>query len=219
MNRSRSVGIALVLASVCALVLAGCQNSQVSQLQSELNSTKTQLAQSQQQVSQLQQQLTAAQAASATAAASGSATSAPAPAVKPKAPVSFKQFAYVKKAAKPGGSAILVTVDYAEYLTGKAAAAAATAHGDESPPPNDYYIVNDNHLLRKFPVKPGISVSVVVNPDGTSDPSGHLMPLSKWYAVFNGSANPDQQMELKAGGYWLTVKNGTVVAMKQQYTP
>ena len=73
----------------------------------------------------------------------------------------------------------VITADYAQMLSGDAAAAAATAHGDESPPPNDYYIVNDNKKLRKLPVRPGISVTVTTNSDGTSDPTGHAVTFAR----------------------------------------
>ena len=67
--------------------------------------------------------------------------------------VTGKRFGYIKKIETKGGK-VYVTMDQAEFLTGKAAADAATAHGDESPPPNDYYIVNDNSKLRTYPVSP-----------------------------------------------------------------
>ena len=77
------------------------------------------------------------------------------------------------------GSAPVIVADYAQMLTGAEAAAAASAAGDESPPPNDYYIVNANKALRKLKVKPGISVNVATNDDGTSDPNGHTVTFAE----------------------------------------
>jgi len=108
-----------------------------------------------------------------------------------------------------------VTLDYIQFLTGDEAAAAATAAGEESPPPNDYFIVNENPRLREFPIKPGISVPVVYNPDGLSDPSGTMLTLSAWLAGVTG-ATADYYT---ANFYWVDVANGTVVGLEQQYLP
>jgi len=91
-------------------------------------------------------------ATSTTTPGSENPTATPSPTPKPKpAPVTGKRFGYIRKFETKSGT-VYVTMDQAEFLTGKAAAAAATAHGDESPPPNDYYIVNDNRQLRTFPI-------------------------------------------------------------------
>ena len=88
--------------------------------------------------------------------------------------------------------------------------------GDESPPPNDYYIVNDNKLRRKLPVKPGTRVTLTTNPDGTSDPTGHEVTFESWASEF---AAPVPRTGLRASPYWITVKDGTVIKIEQQYLP
>src|SRR5690606_9602937 len=45
-----------------------------------------------------------------------------------------------------------VTVDVVQFLTGDAAASAAAEDGGEVPPPNDYWVRNENDLLRTLPV-------------------------------------------------------------------
>lgn len=106
-------------------------------------------------------------------------------------------------------------VDYIQFLTGDEAAAAAAAHGDESPPPNDYYIVNENARLRRFAVQDGISVNVVVNDDGSSEPGGRTMPLSDWVVRLEGPAAE----AFRAGFHWLTVSGETIMTIEQQYLP
>lgn len=110
-----------------------------------------------------------------------------------------------------------VSVDFVLFLTGWEAADAAAARGDESPPPNDYYIVNDTTTVREFPVQSGIDVQVVVNPDGTTDPEGHDLPLDDWIAAITG---PDASLYL-ANAYWLsfTGTDNTITAIEAQWVP
>lgn len=110
---------------------------------------------------------------------------------------------------------VYLEVDYIQFLTGDEAAAAAAARGDESPPPNDYYIVNENARLRRFAVQDGISVNVVVNDDGTSEPGGRTMPLSDWILRLEG---PTAEAFM-SGFYWLTVSGETITTIEQQYLP
>jgi Tfp pilus assembly protein PilX len=130
--------------------------------------------------------------------------------------VTVKQLAFIKKVAQTSVRPV-ITADYATMLTGKAAAKAATAHGEESPPPNDYYIVNDNKLLRKLPVKAGIAVTVTNNDDGTSDPTGHTITFAKWAATY--AAPDDTNASLREAPYWITIKNGVVTKIAEQYLP
>jgi type II secretory pathway pseudopilin PulG len=162
---------------------------------------------------------------------SASEDTTPAPAVEPTAtapeepvatppstpsePVVEKQPAIVKSTRSSGGKKYL-TLDYIQFLGGAEAAAAALAHGDESPPPNDYYIVNDNPKLREFPIQPGITVRVVMNDDGTvGDPGGYAMSLADWLAKITGPT----KAPFLANFYWVTITDGTITAIEQQYLP
>ena len=127
-----------------------------------------------------------------------------------------KQFTFIKDVIIKGGKAT-VSADFAQFLTGKAAADSATAHGDESPPPNDYYIANDNKKLRSLPVKPGIKVMLTALDDGTSDPEGYKVSVEKWAGYY---AAPTQDTGSITGGpYWITITDGVVTAIAEQYTP
>ena len=66
-------------------------------------------------------------------------------------------------------------------------------------------------------MKSGISVNVTTNDDGTSDPNGHTVTFADWAANF---AAPTAENEgVRTAPYWIRVKGGTVVKIKQQYLP
>jgi len=206
------LGIAIVGVSGCS-----GQRASTATLQAELDAANAEKQAAVDKAAAAQQELDAlkaSQSASASAeatkpAGSSSGTSTPAKVV------TVKQFSFVTKVTE--GSTNKITADYAQMLTGKAAAKAATAHGDESPPPNDYYIVNDNKMLRKLSVKGGIKVTVTSNADGTADPSGHTVSFAKWASYYSA---PDEGNDtIRTAPYWLTIKNGVVTAISQQYLP
>ncbi|MBN1192499.1 MAG: hypothetical protein JXA36_02225 [Coriobacteriia bacterium] len=125
-----------------------------------------------------------------------------------------QQATKVLSVASSGGSYTL-KADYVLFLTGGEAADAAFAHGDESPPPNDYYIVNDNTMIRDLPIAADATVRVVTNNDGTSNPTGYSMTLASWVSALSGpNANA-----FKSGIYWISLTNGYVVSIEQLYLP
>jgi hypothetical protein len=152
-------------------------------------------------------------------AARSSATSTPAetetqgntvPSAKPT-----RQFAFIEslKAGDPGS----LVADYAQYLVGAAAAKAAAAAGEESPPPNDYYVVNDNPKLRTLAVSPSAKVVLVSRPGEGSDAAGYpsdVETLAKWLADKGW-----ESASLRSNGYWLTIENGLVTGIEEQYAP
>lgn len=136
------------------------------------------------------------------------------PATDEAAPTVEKQPGIIKQVTEAGGRYRL-RIDYIQFLTGDEAADAATAAGDESPPPNDYYIVNENPRIREFPIASGIDVTVVFNDDETSAVDGRTMPLADWADAFN-----DVHIgAYKANFYWVTITDGTVTAIEQQFLP
>lgn len=133
----------------------------------------------------------------------------------PPATASGREFCYVREVVNETGTT-MITVDYAQFLTGADAAAAATARGDESPPPNDYYIVNENPLLRTFPVRAGITVTLHHgNPSGNMEP--YTVVLGQWQDFFVGMS-PGMEV-VRDIPYWITLKNGEVTAIEELYLP
>jgi hypothetical protein len=124
-------------------------------------------------------------------------------------------FCYMTSAKWEGDQPEL-TVDYAQMLSGAEAAAAATAAGDDSPPPNDYYIVNQNPKLRTFPADAGMTVRMTSSAQGTQ-PEGYDMPFGQWYDAFSGMSGSFPS--IRDVPYWITIENGTIVMIEEQYLP
>jgi hypothetical protein len=114
--------------------------------------------------------------------------------------------AYIHFVDVPGRT---ITVDVIQVLTGDEADRAYEARtGDAGRVPNDYFIVNQSPRLRTLPVADDVVVSLVrlsedQSPD--SDP-GTFAELPRW--VGRG-----------ANHFRITVEDGTVTAIDEQYTP
>lgn len=109
-----------------------------------------------------------------------------------------------------GASTDAFEFDLACWFSGEPANAAATADGEESPPPNDYYIRNANETLRREPVASG-SISVAWIPDfGTAATTD--ITYTQWLSErdFGQTYVPP---------VWITVKNGAVVDIVEQWLP
>lgn len=142
-------------------------------------------------------------------------TAAESPSSTESAAKPSKEFAFISKATN--GSKPTIVADYAQMLTGAAAAAAATADGEESPPPNDYYISNTNTKLRTLKVKKGVKVKLLSQTDGTINTDGYTVPFATWAGYF---ASPTaNNAAIRGVPYWLTIEDGTVTAIEEQYLP
>jgi hypothetical protein len=105
-----------------------------------------------------------------------------------------------------------ITFDLVQFYTGAAAVKAATEDNQESPPPNDYYIRNTNPRLRTLPVRSAAPVTVNVlaaeqTGSSTKDVPVTLTKLASW---FPNPSNPT---------FWITVRDGEVTRIAQQYLP
>jgi hypothetical protein len=114
------------------------------------------------------------------------------------------------KTVDPGGQEI--TFDLIQFFTGDAATRAAAEDGEESPPPNDYYIRNVNSRLRTLPVQDGapITVNVLAAQETGSSTKDVPVTLDKLAGYFpNSGTSP----------FWITVAQGQVTRMEQQFLP
>lgn len=112
-------------------------------------------------------------------------------------------FGYVTDATETS-----VTFDLACWFSGSAAADAAAEDGEESPPPNDYYIRNQNEMLREVPVASGTFVTWLP----TGDPAdATTTSYEEWLAE-----RPDR---FYLPGVWLEITAGQVVLIDEQYVP
>ena len=120
-----------------------------------------------------------------------------------------KHFGYVQKVFTSGGD-IRITIDYALFLTGKAAQQAAKAH--HAVVENDYYVVNDNPMLRTFRL--GSSATIGYQETGGSSSLTWISPNAfeaKWAAPA-GTA-------VRYNGYWIWLDKGVVTKMSEQFVP
>ena len=141
--------------------------------------------------------------APSTTAAAGPATTEPAELTDGRHP------AYIKSVDAAGQT---VTFDLIQFFTGEAATKAAAEDGEESPPPNDYYIRNVNSRLRTLPVKAGAPITVNVLAAQATGSATKDVPvtLEKLASYFPNSGTPP---------FWITVEQGQITEMAQQFLP
>jgi hypothetical protein len=106
--------------------------------------------------------------------------------------------------------------DLAYFLTGEEANQAAADRGLETPVPNDYFIVNDNPKLRLTPLEGVYTVKYI--PEG----SGLSTPVKAHEAQFLGWMGETVQTDFPpkdTSWWWITIQNGSVTKIQQQYLP
>jgi glucose/arabinose dehydrogenase len=138
-----------------------------------------------------------------------------------------REFAYVVGIEVSDDGTVIVTADYAQFLTGDEAIQAAIEDGfivEGETVPNDYYIVNENPQLRELALDPdapivlnvcfvdgecvtevGVTVGQWVALDAGETPDG-LPEGFQWYG--EGSLP-----------YWLILDGETIVGVQEQYLP
>ena len=111
---------------------------------------------------------------------------------------------------------LLLQYDLAYFLTGEEANQAADDRGLETPVPNDYFIVNDNPKPRLTPLEGVYSVKYI--PEG----SGLSSPVKAHEAQFLGWMGESVQTDFPpkdTSWWWVTIENGSVTKIEQQYLP
>ena len=86
--------------------------------------------------------------------AAATVTVRPAATAPPTLTTDFGYFPAVLSAGPP----VTLSFDRALFLSGEAANKAAASHGSETPVPNDYFIVNDNKVLRRVTLTASVQV-------------------------------------------------------------
>ncbi len=113
-----------------------------------------------------------------------------------------------------------ITFDLIEFLTGDAAKQAwkkANPGSDQDGPDDDYYIVNDNPKLRTLPIASTVTVSVLQNDGGSPDPMSITLAA---FPAYLAHAKPDtSDHQLSYNPFWLTVQNGQIVKIEEQFVP
>jgi hypothetical protein len=119
-----------------------------------------------------------------------------------------RHFGYIKDVDP---TSLTMMFDLAYFLTGTEADKAAQAHGALGPGQehieNDYFIVNDNPMLRTLSIAAGAKVHRIgpSGPDATKDET--LSELA-------GNLNLHDEL-----GFWVKVQGGKVVDIEEQFQP
>jgi hypothetical protein len=125
-----------------------------------------------------------------------------------------RHFGYIASIDPTQGTMVF---DLASFLTGDAANEAAAEHGDETPVPNDYYIVNDNPRLRTLALAPDVELWLIDWGSCCEPVRAEMEPFvdsfettdHRWDAMYQGAESQ----------YWVTVEDGVVVTIEEQYLP
>lgn len=143
-------------------------------------------------------------------------TGSPTPSVAPELE-DGRHFGFVRSVDP---SELELVFDLAYFLQGEEANEAAAERGDEVPVPNDYYIINDNPRLRTLVLASDVSLDLLdwnrccdelfegdLEAFATAFDRGE--PFESEGFIYQGPASP----------YWLTVRDGEVVRVEEQYLP
>lgn len=133
-----------------------------------------------------------------------------------------RHFGYIRDIDTPSDPA-RIRFDIAEFLTGDAANEAALADGIISlgdTVPNDYYVRNLSPDLTWIPIGEDVVVTRVSCERGCQgNVPGDLVPFAQSFGF--GVSEPDLSKEYRGAlsQYWVTVRDGAVVAIDEQYVP
>jgi hypothetical protein len=125
---------------------------------------------------------------------------------------------FVQLSALEGGEdgPPVVVYDLAYFLTGEQADQEAAARGMETPVPDGYFIVNDNPKLRRAPLSDSFSVKYIPTDSGNSTPvKAHQSTFLAW---LGGSLQTDFPPK-DTSWWWITIADGSITTIKQQYLP
>jgi hypothetical protein len=126
-------------------------------------------------------------------------------------------FGYVESVDVDSGT---MGFDLACFYTGEEANEQAAQRGDEVPVPNDVYIVNDNTTIRDVPVDPSTELLLIdwnecceTSPGAELDAFASAIGGPDFVEIggrrYAGSLSP----------YWVTIENGQVVLIEEQFLP
>ena len=130
-----------------------------------------------------------------------------------------EQFGYIRSVSTAGPAATLA-FDEAEFLTGEEAQRAAEEDGvvpPGEPVPNDYYIRNPDKTTQTLPIATDAKITARRCPLCRKGKPGDLEDfLASFMKTGQTYADPYRGAESL---YWLTIEDGTVVAIDEQYVP
>jgi hypothetical protein len=112
-----------------------------------------------------------------------------------------------------------VHFDLAVWFSGKEAEYAALEDGAESPPPNDYYLRNVDPLELVLVVAEPVAVtSVWYHHDSTGELESRPIAFGQFVEAMTGEPVGSRQ-NMWFDPWWVTIVDGEVVALDEQYVP
>jgi hypothetical protein len=127
-----------------------------------------------------------------------------------------RHFGYVRSVDV---DARMIEFDLAYFLSGEEANAAYQAAGGSGPVPNDHFVVNDNPKLRTLPLAPEVRLRLLDwNHCCETFFDGDLALFAK--AIGAGADVADGDLIYRGQSqWWITVENGVVTEIEEQYSP
>jgi hypothetical protein len=125
-----------------------------------------------------------------------------------------RHFGYIKRVDFQTSTAVF---DLAYLLKGEEANQAAAARGFPTPVDNDYFVVNDNPKLRTLALSSGLQI-LLINWERCCD-TFFLADPHRFQASFHRKHFSGGNYMGPYAPYWLTVENGQVVKIQEQYQP
>jgi hypothetical protein len=109
--------------------------------------------------------------------------------------------------------------DLAVWFGGDEANHYAEIDGEESPRPNDYYIRNLDPTVLVLPVDPEVRVtSVWYHYEETQDLTGGPITYEELVEALTGEVE-ESRLAMRFSPWWVTIEDGQVVAIEEQYVP
>ena len=113
-----------------------------------------------------------------------------------------------------------IDIDIVRFLTGDAAITAYHEDtGSNEPPDNDYYVRNQNPLVRHLPLADDAVFRVQSlgqdNVNATNPNEGKQVSRSQFVGYWSGSHHEQAINTL----FWITLEDGTVTAVEEQFVP
>jgi hypothetical protein len=132
-----------------------------------------------------------------------------------------RHFGYVRSVDASSDPAT-IAFDVAEFLTGQEANDAAEADGvieEGENVPNDYYIRNEDESSEVLDVSPEVRVTHIQCPDSCVE--GIAGDFDAFAASFDDAGPPSLTDEYRgaASQYWVTIEDGDVAVIDEQYLP
>jgi hypothetical protein len=147
------------------------------------------------------------------------------PSLAPRSSASLfpdRSFGYIR-AVDASASPRTIDFDVADFLTGERANRAAAEDGvvePGEPVTNDYYVRNREKTVETLPVARDARVTAVRCPDGCTEGNpGDLDDLFASFAITGDPPSLEDDYRGASTQYWVTLENGVVVAIDEQYVP